>query len=282
MNTIREQLAHWRNAFQRGEIDEPRLNAELLLAHVLDIKRGDLIGRKNDRLTPAQRAEFETLARRRLKREPVDYIIGERDFYGRAFVVRPGVLVPRPETETIVEITRRELPARFDAWGVDIGCGSGCLVVTLAIEFPRLKWIGVDVSSTALKVTRENAERFGVSSRIHLLRGDGLNAIRASAGFSLVVSNPPYIDPADAPEMQPEVTQHEPHEALFGGPGGVAVSRAILAQVPEQLAPGALALFEFGAGQHDAMREIALDAGLVNVDTEPDFRGIPRILSARA
>lgn len=274
--TIREQLHHWRDAFERAGIEAPRLNAELLMAHVLVADRGALMSRMGDELSPGQLSRLHELAGRRLRREPIDFILGRRNFYGRDFIVRPGVLVPRPETETIVEVCKRELPADLSGWAAEIGCGSGCLVVTMALEFPRLRWLAVDVSPTALKLTRENAERFGVSSRVQLLRGDGLKAV--SGGLALVVSNPPYIDPADAADLEPEVIDYEPHEALFGGPGGVAVSQRLLAELPERLSPGAPAFFEFGAGQEGAMLKAANSAGLKNASVHNDFAGIPRVL----
>lgn len=276
--TIREQLKHWREAFKRTGIDEPRLNAELLVAHVLVVDRGALMTCVDDELSPRQLAQLRELAQRRLRREPIDFILGRRNFYGRDFIVREGVLVPRPETETIVEICKRDLPADLSGWAMDVGCGSGCLVVTLALEFPLLDWIAIDINPTALKITRENAERFGVSRRVHLLRGDGLQAVKAAHGLTLAVSNPPYIDPDDAGTLQPEVIDYEPHEALFGGPGGVAVSHRFLAELPERLKPGSAAFFEFGAGQEEAMARAAIAAGLNDVRTHADFAGIERIL----
>lgn len=262
--------------FARAGVDAPRLNAELLLARALGVSRGYLMGAGESVLTADQQHAFDNLLARRERREPVDYILGEREFYGRPFHVQPGVLVPRPETETIIDAVKRELPGAAGL-AVDIGCGSGALAITLALEFPGLRVLATDISATAVAVTRDNAARLG--ARVHVARMDGLSAARGP--FDLIVSNPPYIDPADAEGLQPEVLAHEPHEALFGGKGGTEVAARLLTQVAQQLKPGGLCLFEHGFNQGEALRGLATEAGLKDARTLPDMAGLDRVLLAK-
>ncbi|MBX3460498.1 MAG: peptide chain release factor N(5)-glutamine methyltransferase [Planctomycetes bacterium] len=276
MLSVRDVLERAIERFARAGVDSPRLNAELLLARALGVSRGDLKGAGERELTPGQLCEFEAMQARRASREPVDYILGEREFYGRMFAVRPGVLVPRPETETMIDLLKKELPAPAGL-AADIGCGSGALAVTLALEFPGLRVLATDISATAVAVTRENAARLG--ARLFVARMDGLSA--AAGPFDLIVSNPPYIDPADAEGLQPEVLEHEPHEALFGGKGGTAIAARLLRQVAGVLKPEGLCLFEHGFNQGEALRKLATAAGLKDVRTLPDMAGLDRVLWAR-
>ena len=277
---IRDFISHWRTRLADAGVEDPRLTIELLLVHVLGGNRGELIARMDDILDTSTLARLEAMCARRAAREPIDYVIGEREFRARAFKVRPGVLVPRPETELIVDLALKLLPRDTQGWAADVGCGSGVLAVTLALEFPALMVLATDISETPLKVTRENAERLGVSERVCCARMDGLSA--AGGGFALVVSNPPYVNPADAPTLDPEVIDHEPHEALFGGPDGLAVAQRVLAHVAERLMPGGLLLMEHGMEQGASLREAATRAGLKAPRTHPDHAGLDRILEARA
>ncbi len=276
MLSVRDVLEKTIARFAQAGVDSPRLNAELLLARALGLTRGELLGAGDRKLAPDQKAKFDALAARREAREPIDYILGEREFYSRTFVVKPGVLVPRADTETIVDTLKRELP---EAAGLaaDIGCGSGALAVTLALEFPRLRVLATDISQVALHVTRQNAARLGAF--VHCARMDGLSAVRGR--FALIVSNPPYIDPADAEGLQPEVRDHEPPEALFGGKDGVEVAARLLVQASERLAPGGLCLFEHGFNQGQVMRRLAAQAGLRQARTVQDMAGLDRVLLAR-
>lgn len=276
MLSVRHVLERAIERFARAGVDSPRLNAELLLARALGVSRGDLMGAGESVLTADQQHAFDNLLARRERREPVDYILGEREFYGRPFHVQPGVLVPRPETETIIDAVKRELPGAAGL-AVDIGCGSGALAITLALEFPGLRVLATDISATAVAVTRDNAARLG--ARVHVARMDGLSAARGP--FDLIVSNPPYIDPADAEGLQPEVLAHEPHEALFGGKGGTEVAARLLTQVAQQLKPGGLCLFEHGFNQGEALRGLATEAGLKDARTLPDMAGLDRVLLAK-
>ncbi|MCC7510274.1 MAG: peptide chain release factor N(5)-glutamine methyltransferase [Planctomycetes bacterium] len=275
MLSVRDVLEKTIARFTRAGVDSPRLNAELLLAHALDLTRGELLGAGDRELAPAHLAKFDALAARREAREPIDYILGEREFYSRTFFVSKGVLVPRPETETIVDTLKKEWP-HAAGFAADIGCGSGALAVTLALEFPRLCVLATDISQVALLVTRENAARLG--AQVRCARMDGLSAARGP--FDLVVSNPPYIDPADADGLHPEVRDHEPPEALFGGKGGVETAERLLVQASEKLKPGGLCLFEHGFNQGEEMRALAGQAGLRDARTVHDMAGLDRVLVA--
>jgi release factor glutamine methyltransferase len=165
-------------------------------------------------------------------------------------------------------------------WAADVGCGSGCLAVTLALEFPALRVIALDLSPIALACTRENALKHGVAGRVQCVRGDLLTAI--APGLSLCVSNPPYVDPADRAAMQPEVRDFEPPEALFAADSGLAAARNVITQARPLLNPGATLLLEFGAGQAEALSAAATHAGYQNAKAEPDLSGLARVLVATA
>jgi release factor glutamine methyltransferase len=278
MATVSELLVRFKRQFQQADVGSPRLTAELLLARVLGVSRGELRALGARELTTAETRLFEALAQRRLSREPIDYILGEREFYGRRFNVRAGVLVPRPETETIIDIVKRELPG-YTGWAADIGTGSGVLAVTLAAELPGIRVLATDVSLRALLIARENARLHGVADRVHFARMDALSAVRARLG--LIVGNPPYIDVAEVNSLQPEVRDHEPPEALFGGHEGLQTPRRFIEHAAAHIAPGGWCLLEHAFNQGPTMREMAAAAGLRDARTVKDMTGLDRVLIAR-
>lgn len=280
MTSIRHFIEAWRERFRDAEIEDARLNAELLLAHALGARRDDLLTRLDESLPADALKRAGTLCERRLKREPVDYIIGRREFFGREFHVEPGVLIPRPETERIVELALERLPRDFAGVAVDIGCGSGALAVTLALEFKRLRVLATDLHAVPLDVTRRNAQALG--AQLWYAQMDGLAAIKPAPSFDLVVSNPPYVLPEDYAELQPEVRDHEPREALVGGTGGVEIPVRLLAEIAPRLKPGALLFMEHGMTQGEQLREAAARAGLKQARTVKDYAGLDRILEAWA
>jgi len=280
--TIRELIFHWRSAFAAAGVESPRLNIELLIAHVLGVGRGELRAMGDDTLSTEQRGRLFGLCARRAKREPIDYLIGHRDFYGRRFDVKPGVLVPRPETEQIIELARQTLPQDFRGWAADVGCGSGALAVTLAAEFPNLRVVATDLYPTPLAVTRDNARRHGVGARVLQVRMDGMAALAAGPLFDLILSNPPYVTPEDYTGLEPEVHDHEPKEALVGGKGGVETPLRLLGQIAPRLKPGAFVMMEHGMNQGATMRDAASKVGLKAARTETDFANLDRILVAHA
>lgn len=280
--TIRQTTDRWRAAFAAAGVDSPRLTIELLLAHVLGVDRGALLGQADRALTPAQDAQLDALCARRVRREPLAYLLGHWDFWGRRFAVRPGVLIPRPETEVIIALAKKMLPSHTRGWAVDIGCGSGVLAVTLALEFKHLRVLALDLHVAPLQVTVENARAHGVASRMSLARMDGLAAVRPEPVLDLVVSNPPYVTPEDYPGLQPEVRDHEPQAALVGGPAGLEIPQRLIGQIARCAKPGAPVLMEHGMEQGAALREAAARAGLKDIHTEKDYAGLDRILVARA
>ncbi len=276
MATVRDILNQTRDELASAALENPRLTAELILAHVLGCARGELVRHADTPLTAAQLGRVEGLLQRRLRGEPVDYIIGWREFYGRRFAVRPGVLIPRPETETIVELCKKRLPRDFRGLALDLGTGSGCLAVTLALEFANLRVTALDLSAAALGAAGENAVALG--ARIARVRADWLAPVRRAPLADLIVANPPYVSLADRASLQPEVRDFEPHEALFSDEGGTAVTRALLPEILARLKPGGLALVEFGAGQGAELAACSREAGFASVELAQDLAGLERVL----
>ena len=227
-STVRGALLSLHHLLARAGIPEPRLEADLLVAHALGTDR-------THRLAP--------LVARRLTREPLAYLLGWREFFGLPLVVRPGVLIPRPETETLVEEALRLARERYGGAPLvaDVGCGAGAIAVALAVHLPRARVYALDVSPVALEVTGENCRRHGVQQRVTLLQGDLLEPLPEPV--DLVAANLPYVPSGDFPTLQPEV-QHEPREALDGGPDGLRAIGRLLLQLPGRVRPGASLLVE--------------------------------------
>ncbi|MFP5285207.1 MAG: peptide chain release factor N(5)-glutamine methyltransferase, partial [Thermoanaerobaculia bacterium] len=208
--------------------------------------------------------------------EPVAYLLGEREFYGRPFAVDPRVLIPRPETEHVVEeVLATPLPER--PWILDVGTGSGILPVTLALEIPGARTVGTDLSPGALAVARGNARRHGASERARFVGADLAHGLDLSR-FDLVVSNPPYVDAGDAPSLSPEVVNFEPHVALFAPGVGDSVLARLFALLGSGLRPGIRAIVEIGFGQVEAARRHAEASGLHFAGARQDYAGIPRVV----
>jgi release factor glutamine methyltransferase len=260
--------------------DEATLDAEVLARHVLACDRATLLIRARDPLPSAFDRLFGALVERRLAREPVAYIIGHREFWGLEFEVSPAVLIPRPETELIVEEALAAMPAR-DAVGriVDVGTGSGCLAVALAIEFSSATVIATDSSAAALEVAQRNSARHNVSNRISLVHADLLHGVRGSA--NLIVSNPPYLRDADAPHVQPEVVRYEPPSALFAGADGLDLVRRLFDEAPSYIAPDGRLIVEFGLGQEADVRAASQRAGWTVDHIRKDLQNIPRVAILR-
>jgi release factor glutamine methyltransferase len=277
---LRELAAAAERRFVAAGIAAPeaRLDAELLLRHVLGWDRAAWLTRRDEAAPDGADAAFDAAVRRREAREPVAYIRGVQEFYGRDFAVGPGVLIPRPETEMLIDEGLAVLAGRDAPHVLDIGTGSGCLAVTLALELPDATVTATDVSPDALAVAGENARRLGVASRVTF-------ALAAGAGgggpYDLVVSNPPYVPDGDHAGLQPEVRRFEPATALFAGVDGLDVVRAIVPEVWSRLRPGGAMVVEIGIGQGAAAEAIARAAGFVAVAVRADLQGIPRVVVAR-
>jgi release factor glutamine methyltransferase len=279
MPTVRDLLADARRRLAAAPFQPSRREAALLLGHVLGLSEAQVIARNEQAVEPEAAERFAALLARRLAGEPVSYLFGEREFYGRAFQVDRRVLIPRPETEhTVEEALAAPLPP--SPWILDVGTGSGILAVTLALEVPGARAVATDLSPGALAVAAGNARRLGAGERVHLLGADLARGLDLSR-FDLVVSNPPYIDPADAPSLSPEVCNFEPHLALFA-PGSAGRGDSILARLFMELGtlrPGVRLILEIGFGQLDVARRHAEAAGWAFLGARDDYAGIPRVLT---
>jgi len=282
MPTLRQLLAEARPLLAATPFGAPRREAALLLGHVLGLSEAQVLAREESAVPAEAEERFRALLARRLAGEPVAYLKGEREFWGRPFLVDSRVLIPRPETEHLIEVAIEvalagPLPAA--PWILDVGTGSGILAVTLALEIPGARLVATDLSPGALAVAAGNARRHGVRGRVRLAALD-LTAGLDLARFDLVVSNPPYVDRSEAAEMSPEVCEHEPHLALFPPGAGDAVLARLLAQCSE-LRPGVSLAVEIGRGQLDAVRRHAAAAGLEVAGVREDYAGIPRTVLLR-
>jgi release factor glutamine methyltransferase len=254
-------------------IENPRTEARLLLAHALGVSRDQTL---NANPTPDQAAVFAVLVARRAAHEPFAYITGHREFWSLDFDVGPGVLVPRPDTETLIEQALRLYPDRAAPLRIaDLGAGSGAILVAALTEFPNATGIGFESSAQAFRYAQANAARH-VPGRAELRAADWNSA---SGPFDLVFSNPPYIRSTDIESLAPDVAGFEPHAALDGGPDGLDAYRGLAGLLPRILAPGGHALLEIGIGQGPALE--ALFPGLELVCIAPDLSGVPRCLVLR-
>ncbi len=256
--------------------DEAGLDARLLAERALGWNTAVFLASSREPAPPQFPGAYELLVSRRERREPLAYILGEREFWNRTFTVSPAVLVPRPETELVIEAAL-ELPP--PARAADIGTGSGCLAITIACERPAARLVATDVSDAALAVARANAERHGVSSAIAFARTDLLDP---DAGpLDLIVANPPYVPDAARATLAPEVGAFEPATALFAGADGLAVIRRLVAAAPAHLSRGGVLILEFGAGQAHAVSQlISGTPGLTMAGMRRDLQGIDRIALA--
>jgi release factor glutamine methyltransferase len=279
--TVKELLA-WTTNFLRGKgVEAARLEAQILLAHVLGCSKIDLMVRYDEQPTEAQRARFRELVRRRVEHWPVAYLIGRREFYLLSFEVTPAVLIPRPETETLVLAALDHLKGKPAASVLDLGTGSGCVAVSLAHRAKGISVTAVDVSPDALDVAKRNATAHGVADRVRFLPGDLFAPLQAGAAFDLIVSNPPYVTPAELAGLAPEVRDHEPRLALDGGPDGLNFYRRIAAAAGRFLAPGGAVLVEIGATQEAAVRSAFAAAGFAAGPALKDAAGLPRVVTAK-
>ena len=257
-----------------------RRDAETLLLHTLGIPRTTLLAYPSRILSPGERAAYEAAITRRYDSEPIQYITGEQEFYGLALKVTPDVLIPRPETELLVEavLSRPGWGAGRAVGIADVGTGSGAIAIALAVHLPLARLTAVDVSPEALAVARGNAERHHVAERIQFLRSDLLAGVNPATVFDAVVANPPYVPESDRALLHPEVRDHEPALALFAGESGLAVYRRLIPQAERMLKPGGLLALEIGHGQAEAVAALLGDWSSVKI--LPDLQQIPRVVLA--
>lgn len=270
------ELVGWTaDYFERHGVASPRLDAELLLARVLGVDRMGLYLRFEEEVRDDQRAQFRELVKRRaIDRVPVAYLTGVREFWSLEFKVTPEVLIPRPETELLVQTVSGLRPSRV----AEIGTGSGAIASALALELPEVSILAVERSRPALSVARENLEALGVAERVMLVEGDGLGPV--GPGFEVIVSNPPYVPGAEIAELEPEV-QHEPREALDGGPDGLRLIRELCRDAASRLVGSGRLVLEVGAGQAPPVSQLMREAGAAGIETVRDLAGIERVVTGR-
>ena len=262
--------------YLRGVVDMPRREAALLLGEVLGLEEAQLYARSDEDVPEPAALSYADLIRRRVARVPMAYLLGRREFYGRSFGVDPRVLIPRPETEHLVDAALGCTGAGTRV--LDLGTGSGCIAITVALERPEASVVATDLSLGALAVAAANCRRHGVDGRVLLVRADLLSALRLQA-FDVVVSNPPYIETGVWDSLMPEVRDHEPPEALFAG-DGLDFYRRLLA-AGDRFAAGQQLLVEIGKGQLDGVVELAEGGGFAVEAVVADLAGIPRVVHLR-
>ena len=277
---LRQALHAAVNQLEAAGISEPRISAEVLIFHALGCDRAHLYAHPERELTAAEQSAYYELIVRRASGEPLQYLTGHQEFWRRDFLVSPSVLIPRPETEHLIEETLA-LVAAFKIGPrlklIDVGTGSGAIAVTLACELPEAEVHAVDLSPEAVEVARHNAERLG--ARVHFAVSDVLASVTRDASFDFVVSNPPYVGLNEADKVQQVVRDYEPHLALFAGEEGLNVIRRLIPQASEALRSGGWLLMEIGYSQ--AQSVMALLEGWHSVHAIPDLAGIPRVIAAR-
>jgi release factor glutamine methyltransferase len=291
---VRAALKEGMAQLRAANVPSSTLAAELLLMHALDRDRTWLYTHPEAELDTSMARDYFALIARRAAGEPTQYLTGKQEFWGLEFEVNPDVLIPRPETEHVIEVALERLGVRGIKINMrtgepgpplriaDVGTGSGCLAVALAHELPHAEILATDISAAALDVARRNAARHGVSSRANFFEGDLLKPISASPrSFDLIVSNPPYVAQDSAATLTREVREHEPHIALFGGPSGIEIYERLIQDAGELLRSGGVLVLELGYNSAQPVRAILVEQrNWVNVSVTDDLAGIPRVLSA--
>jgi len=281
---LREAIAR----LEECDVPSAPLAAELLLMHVLQRDRAWLYARPESELSPKNAVAYAELIERRSQGVPTQYLTGRQEFWGLEFEVGPGVLIPRPETEHVIEVAlerlgmRRAEPLRI----ADVGTGSGCIAISLARELPRAEIIATDISTAALDYAQRNAARHGVSNRIQFLGADLLEAAmeapgRAETRFDLIVSNPPYVGRNDAGSLPREVREHEPAEALFAGDDGLEIYPALIDEAARKLAPSGILVLELGYNGAQYVGSLLSASQWTDLRVTRDLAGIERVVSAR-
>jgi release factor glutamine methyltransferase len=265
--------------------ERARQDAESLLLHICERShpsrnRAWLLAHIESPADPREEQEFRALVERRLPGEPIQYILGEAEFYGLPFFVTPDVLIPRPETEHLVEKAIELLPLFSKPRIVDIGTGSGIIAIALAHEWPSATVTATDVSASALDVARRNADRNGLAGRIRFLMGDLLTPIAAER-FEIIASNPPYVPETDRTSLAPEVRDYEPGSALFAGQDGLSIYRRLIPAAFDALVPGGFLVLEIGYGQQSSVSALLESSGFRSIEFTADLQSIPRVAAAQ-
>ena len=311
-------ILRWTTDYFRSKgVSEARASAEILLAHTLSVSRLDLYLRYDQPLNPEELARFKALMVRRREGEPVAYLTGHREFWSLDIQVTPAVLIPRPETETLVaaalevaesvgaglkpaptikeevsfyDIAQKEDPPKTEnrkpktpsLLGLEVGVGSGAVVIALAKELPSMAWVGLDTSGAALAVARANVRRHGVADRVHLLKSDLLAALKPCAAFALLVANLPYVPRAEWERLPREIKAFEPSGALLGGEDGLDLIRPLIRQAPQYVMGGGWMLLEVGDQQAPQVAALVAETGAYDrLEIIKDFSGMDRVVRAR-
>lgn len=285
MPTISQAIAEGSRRLRAAAVDDELLTAGLLLRHVMDVDRTHLLTRPEEQIDETRFRRYLALIERRAAGEPAQYLTGHQEFYGLDFIVTPAVLIPRPETEFLIERVMKvvEESQQPSPLIVDVGTGSGCIAVTLAVQLPSARLIATDASPAALDVARQNADRHGVRARIEFLEGDLLTPLAKTGlqgAVDVLASNPPYVADESRETLQREVRDWEPQAALFGGPGGLTFYRRLLADGSTYLKPGGSLVIEIGYGQLDSISDLIASASAWEpAAVTRDLQGIPRALT---
>jgi release factor glutamine methyltransferase len=291
--TILATLRWTADYFRTKGVSEARASAEILLAHTLGVSRLDLYLRHDQPLNPDELARFKALMVRRREGEPVAYLTGHREFWSLDIRVTPAVLIPRPETETLVaaalEVAKEQPPKTQNLkpktsplWGAEVGVGSGAVVIALAKELPSMAWVGLDRSGAALAVARDNARRQAVLHRVHFLQADLLAGLKPTAALALLVANLPYVPRAEWERLPREIKTFEPPGALLGGEDGLDLIRPLIRQAQQYIKGGGWVLLEVGDRQAPKVAALVAETGDYDrIETIKDFNGMERVVRAR-
>jgi release factor glutamine methyltransferase len=275
MASFTEAVAN--GASQLAPSPTARRDAELLLMHVTQLTRSGLLTHPDRQLTECQLTAYQQAIARRARHEPVQYITGKQEFYGRPFAVSPAVLIPRPETEHLVEAALALAPRPKTI--LDIGTGSGILAITLALEIPAAAVTAVDISPDALTMARQNAETLNAAQQIRFLKSDLLSGV-GQEQYDCIVSNPPYVSTTEP--LEPQVRDYEPPAALYAGTDGLAIYRRLIPQAAHHLSPGGHLVLEIGQGQREAIMQLLTESGYEHIRFNADLQGIARVAQAQA
>ena len=277
--TVLEVLQSTTAYFQKRHIENPRLNAEHLLAHVLGRKRIELYLEFERTLLESELTPLRELVRRRGAREPLQHLLGTVEFYGHTFGCDKRALVPRPETEQLVELLISRFKSEIShSRMIDVGTGSGVIALSLAAEFPEAEVVGVDISESALMLARENADRLGLADRVRFQRSNLLESVQP--GFDLIVANLPYVSTEHRRNLSREVL-HDPEVAIFAGACGDELLQELIARAPSWLQPGGILALEIGIGQSEALILALAEKNYRDIFNEKDYSGVTRFLFAR-
>ncbi len=278
---LRQALDSAIEKLESAHVGSPRMNAEVLLMFVLACDRAYLYAHPERELTTAEAARYDEVLAERSRGKPSQYITGHQEFWGLDLIVSPAVLIPRPETEHVVETVLdlvRELDPSAPLRIVDVGTGSGCIALALAKELPRAEIHALDISPAALEIARANAARLELAERIAFRESDLMEALPQLSNFDLVVSNPPYVPEEQPEKVQREVREFEPHHAVFAGKLGLEVYEHLIPQAHQRLKPGGWLVMEIGYSIEE--RVCGLLSGWSDVRVTHDLQGIPRVVTA--